>query len=48
MPLGISQPQNLRAPPIEQLHPFGVRVSLPVEDPMRMQPLMSAMPLSPR
>jgi hypothetical protein len=35
MSLGISQPQNLRAPPIERLHPFGVRVSLPVGDPMR-------------
>jgi hypothetical protein len=35
MPLGISQPQNLRAPPNERLHPFGVRVSLPVGDPMR-------------
>jgi hypothetical protein len=35
MSLGISQPQNLRAPPIERLQPFGVRVSLPVGDPMR-------------
>jgi hypothetical protein len=33
--MGISQRQNLRAPPIEKLQPFGVRVSLPVEDPMR-------------
>jgi hypothetical protein len=32
---GISQPQNLRAPPQEKLQPFGVRVSLPVGDPMR-------------
>jgi hypothetical protein len=33
--MGISQQQNLRAPPIERLHPFGVRVSLPAADPMR-------------
>jgi hypothetical protein len=33
--MGISQPQNLRAPPNERLQPFGVRVSLPVRDPMR-------------
>ena len=33
--MGISQPQNLRAPPNERLQPFGVRVSLPVGDPMR-------------
>ena len=33
--MGISQSQNLRAPPNERLQPFGVRVSLPVEDPMR-------------
>jgi hypothetical protein len=33
--MGISQSQNLRAPPIERLQPFGVRVSLPVGDPMR-------------
>jgi hypothetical protein len=35
MSMGISQPQNLRAPPQEKLQPFGVRVSLPVGDPMR-------------
>jgi hypothetical protein len=35
MSMGISQPQNLRAPPHEQLQPYGVRVSLPVGDPMR-------------
>ena len=35
MPMGISQPQNLRAPPHERLQPYGVRVSLPVADPMR-------------
>jgi hypothetical protein len=35
MYMGISQPQNLRAPPNERLQPFGVRVSLPVGDPMR-------------
>jgi hypothetical protein len=33
--MGISQSQNLRAPPNERLQPFGVRVSLPVDDPMR-------------
>jgi hypothetical protein len=33
--MGISQSQNLRAPPNERLQPFGVRVSLPVGDPMR-------------
>lgn len=33
--MGISQPQNLRAPPNENLQPFGVRVSLPAEDPLR-------------
>jgi hypothetical protein len=33
--LGISQSQNLRAPPNERLQPFGVRVSLPVGDPLR-------------
>jgi hypothetical protein len=33
--MGISQPQNLRAPPHERLQPYGVRVSLPVGDPMR-------------
>jgi hypothetical protein len=33
--MGISQSQNLRAPPNERLQPYGVRVSLPVDDPMR-------------
>jgi hypothetical protein len=33
--MGISQPQNLRIPPIEKLRPYGVRVSLPVGDPFR-------------
>jgi hypothetical protein len=33
--MGISQRQNLRAPAVEKLQPFGVRVSLPVDDPMR-------------
>jgi hypothetical protein len=33
--MGISQPQNLRAPPQDRLLPYGVRVSLPVEDPLR-------------
>ena len=33
--MGISQPQNLRATPIEQLRPYGVRVSLPAGDPFR-------------
>jgi hypothetical protein len=33
--MGISQPQNLRAPHQERLLPYGVRVSLPVEDPLR-------------
>jgi hypothetical protein len=33
--MGISQRQNLRVPPNERLQPFGVRVSLPVDDPMR-------------
>ena len=33
--MGISQPQNLRTPPIEKLRPYGVRVSLPVGDPFR-------------
>lgn len=31
----ISQPQNLKTPPIEHQHPFGVRVSLPPGDPFR-------------
>ena len=33
--MGISQPQNLRVPPIEKLRPFGIRVSLPPGDPFR-------------
>jgi hypothetical protein len=33
--MGISQPQNLRAAPTEQLCPYGVRVSLPAGDPFR-------------
>jgi hypothetical protein len=33
--MGISQPQNLRVPPIEKLRPYGVRVSLPPGDPFR-------------
>jgi hypothetical protein len=33
--MGISQPQNLRTPPIEKLRPYGIRVSLPVGDPFR-------------
>jgi hypothetical protein len=34
-PMSISQPQNLRAPPIEKLKPYGIRVSLPPGDPFR-------------
>ena len=34
-PMGISQPQNLRAPVVEEQRPFGVRVSLPPGDPFR-------------
>jgi hypothetical protein len=33
--MGISQPQNLRTPPIERLRPYGIRVSLPSGDPFR-------------
>ena len=33
--MGISQPQNLRTPPIERLRPYGIRVSLPAGDPFR-------------
>ena len=33
--MGISQPHNLRTPPIEKLRPYGIRVSLPVGDPFR-------------
>lgn len=35
MVMGISQPQNLRAPPIERQRPYGIRVSLPAGDPFR-------------
>jgi hypothetical protein len=31
--MGISQAHNLRRPPIEQLRPYGIRVSLPSGDP---------------
>lgn len=31
--MGISQAHNLRRPPIEQLRPYGIRVSLPGGDP---------------
>ncbi len=33
--MGISQPQNLRNPPIERQRPYGIRVSLPPGDPFR-------------
>ena len=33
--MGISQPQNLKAPPTEQQRPYGIRVSLPPGDPFR-------------
>ena len=33
--MGISQPHNLRVPPIEKLRPYGIRVSLPSGDPFR-------------
>ena len=33
--MGISQPQNLRRPPVEKLRPYGIRVSLPEGDPFR-------------
>jgi hypothetical protein len=33
--MSISQPQNLRAPVIEKLRPYGIRVSLPAGDPFR-------------
>ena len=33
--MGISQPQNLRAPPAERQRPYGVRVSLLPGDPFR-------------
>jgi hypothetical protein len=33
--MGISQPQNLKSPPVERQRPYGIRVSLPPEDPLR-------------
>ena len=33
--MSISQPQNLRTPPLEKLAPYGIRVSLPPGDPFR-------------
>jgi hypothetical protein len=33
--MGINQAHNLRAPPVERLRPYGVRVSLPPGDPFR-------------
>lgn len=33
--MDISQPQNLRAPAVETLRPYGIRVSLPPGDPFR-------------
>ncbi len=33
--MGISQAHNLRAPQVEKLRPYGVRVSLPPGDPFR-------------
>ena len=33
--MDISQPQNLRAPVVETLRPYGIRVSLPPGDPFR-------------
>lgn len=33
--MGISQPQNLKTPPVEHLRPYGVRISLPAGDPFR-------------
>ena len=33
--MGISQAHNLRTPPVEKLRPYGIRVSLPVGDPLR-------------
>lgn len=32
-PMGISQAQNLKSPPVEKLRPYGIRVSLPPGDP---------------
>ena len=33
--MGVSQPQNLKSPPVEKLKPYGIRVSLPPGDPFR-------------
>jgi hypothetical protein len=33
--MGVSQVHNLRSPPVEQPRPYGVRVSLPPQDPFR-------------
>jgi hypothetical protein len=33
--MGINQAHNLRAPSVEKLRPYGVRVSLPPGDPFR-------------
>jgi hypothetical protein len=33
--MAISQPQNLRAPQLEKLRPYGIRISLPPGDPFR-------------
>lgn len=33
--MGINQAHNLRAPPVEKLRPYGIRVSLPPGDPFR-------------
>lgn len=33
--MGISAAHNLRAPPVETLEPYGVRISLPPGDPFR-------------
>jgi hypothetical protein len=33
--MAISQPQNLRAPPVERLRPYGIRISLTPGDPFR-------------
>jgi hypothetical protein len=33
--MAISQPQNLRAPALEKLRPYGIRISLPPGDPFR-------------
>ena len=33
--MGISNVHNLRSPPVEQVRPYGLRVSLPSGDPLR-------------